>query len=135
MSGGDACAIVAPSTNSTMECTIDCGWTTTSIASNGTSNSRCASMTSSPLFTSVAELVVTIRPMSQVGCASASSGRTSGEARTAPAAERPSGGGEHEAADLAVRAGGEALGDRGVLAVDRRDPAGRHERLDDRRRR
>jgi 1-deoxy-D-xylulose-5-phosphate reductoisomerase len=28
MSGGDACAIVEPSTNSTIECTIDCGCTT-----------------------------------------------------------------------------------------------------------
>ncbi len=34
-------------------------------------------MTSSPLFTSVAEFVVTTRPMSQVGCASASAGVTS----------------------------------------------------------
>ena len=33
-------------------------------------------MTSSPLLTSVAEFVVTIRPMSQVGCASASWGVT-----------------------------------------------------------
>jgi hypothetical protein len=31
MSGGDACAIVDPSMNSTMECTIDCGCTTTSM--------------------------------------------------------------------------------------------------------
>ena len=56
MSGGLAWASVEPSTNSTMECTTDCGWTTTSIRSNGTSNSRCASMTSRPLFISVAEL-------------------------------------------------------------------------------
>ena len=40
------------------------------------SNSRCASITSSPLFTRVAEFVVTTRPMSQVGCASASAGVT-----------------------------------------------------------
>src|SRR5581483_3961841 len=37
MSGGEACAMVEPSANSTMECTIDCGCTTTSIRSNGIS--------------------------------------------------------------------------------------------------
>jgi len=29
ISGGEHCAIVEPSTYSTIECTIDCGWTTT----------------------------------------------------------------------------------------------------------
>ncbi len=31
MSGIDSWAMVAPSVNVTMECTTDCGWTTTSI--------------------------------------------------------------------------------------------------------
>ena len=31
MSGGEAWTMVEPSTNSTIECTIDCGCTTTSI--------------------------------------------------------------------------------------------------------
>ena len=57
MSGGEACASVEPSVNSTIEWTIDCGWTTTSIRSYGMSNSRCASITSRPLLTSVAEFV------------------------------------------------------------------------------
>ena len=35
MSGGLAWAIVEPSTNSTIECMTDCGWTTTSISSYG----------------------------------------------------------------------------------------------------
>ena len=39
--------------------------------------SRCASITSRPLLTRVAELIVTNGPMSQVGCASACSGVTS----------------------------------------------------------
>ena len=52
----------------------------TSIASNGTSNSRCASITSRPLFTSVAEFVVTSGPIDQRGCASACSGVTSASA-------------------------------------------------------
>jgi hypothetical protein len=33
MSGGLAWAMVEPSANSTIECTIDCGWTTTSMRS------------------------------------------------------------------------------------------------------
>jgi hypothetical protein len=37
MSGGEAWAIVAPSQNSTMECTTDCGWTTTVMSSRSTS--------------------------------------------------------------------------------------------------
>ena len=76
MSGGLAWASVEPSVNSTIECTTDCGCTTTSMRSNGTSNSRCASISSSPLFTSVAELTVTTGPMCQVGWARACSGVT-----------------------------------------------------------
>ena len=77
MSGGEHWASVAPSTNCTIECTIDCGWTTTSIRSRSTPYSRWASSSSSPLLTSVAELVVITRPMAQVGWARACSGVTS----------------------------------------------------------
>ena len=76
MSGGDAWMMVAPSENSTIECTIDCGCTTTSIWSSEKPNSKWASITSRPLFTSVAELIVTSGPMFQVGCASACFGVT-----------------------------------------------------------
>ena len=76
MSGGLAWARVEPSVNSTIECTTDCGCTTTSIRSYGTSNSRCASITSRPLLTMVAELIVTTGPIAQVGWASACSGVT-----------------------------------------------------------
>ena len=48
----------------------------TSIRSKGMSKSKCASMSSSPLFTSDAELVVTTLPMSQVGCLRACAGVT-----------------------------------------------------------
>ena len=75
--GGPACAIVEPSTNSTIEWIICCGCTTTSMRSNGMSKSRCASMTSSPLLTSVAEFVVMTRPIAKFGWASACSGVTS----------------------------------------------------------
>ena len=75
--GGLAWTRVAPSTNSTIECTTLVGCTTTSIRSIGMPKSRCASITSSPLLTRVAELMVTTGPMSHVGCASACSTVTS----------------------------------------------------------
>ena len=76
MSGGLAWAMVAPSVNSTMEWITDCGCTTTSIRSNPMPNSRCASISSSPLLTSVAELIVTTGPMFQFGWARAWAGVT-----------------------------------------------------------
>src|SRR5580704_15998226 len=76
MSGGLACAIVEPSVNVTIECTIDCGCTTTSMLPYGMPNNRCASISSSPLLTSDAEFSVFIGPIDQVGCAPACSGVT-----------------------------------------------------------
>src|SRR5436190_1827731 len=73
MSGLDSWAMVAPSVHSTMECTIDCGCTTTSMRSKPTSNSSLASITSRPLFMSVDESTVIFGPIDHVGCASASS--------------------------------------------------------------
>ena len=60
-------AMVAPSPNSTIPCTIDCGCTTTSIRSKSTPNSSCASITSRPLFIRVDESMVILAPMPQVG--------------------------------------------------------------------
>ena len=119
MSGGLAWAMVEPSTNSTIEWTTDCGCTTTSMASNGTSKSRWASMTSSPLFISVAELIVTRGPMAHVGCASACSTVTSSSAARSQPRKGP---------PLAVRtsrrtsrgaARAQGLGQGRVLGVDR----------------
>ena len=76
MSGRPRCASIAPSRSRTSACTIDCGCTTTSMRSNGTSNSQCASITSRPLFISVAESIVMRAPIVQVGCRSACSGVT-----------------------------------------------------------
>ena len=102
--GGLACTSVEPSTNSTIECTTLVGCTTTSIRSNGMPKSRCASITSSPLLTRVAELIVMTGPMSQVGWASACSRVTSAQlargsgrgtarrSRSAPAGVPPPGG-------------------------------------------
>ncbi len=70
------CARIEPSTISTIECTTDCGCTTTSMRSAGIPKSQRASMTSSPLFISVAESIVILRPIRQVGCLRASSGPT-----------------------------------------------------------
>ena len=57
--------------------TIEVGWMTTSILSYGSPKRKCASISSSPLFASVAESTVIFGPIRQVGCASASSGVTS----------------------------------------------------------
>ena len=78
--------MVAPSTNSTMEWTTDCGCTTTAMSAGATSNRRCASMSSSPLLTRVEELTVTTGPIVQVGCARACSAVTA--ARSARARPR-----------------------------------------------
>ena len=96
MSVTPSCAIVDPSVSSTIEWTIDCGCTTTSMRSAGTSNSQCASMTSRPLFISVAESIVILRPICQVGCRSASSGRAVVKRRADHVAKRPARGGENE---------------------------------------
>ena len=121
MSGGLACAMVAPSAKVTIEWTIDCGCTTTSMSAYGTSKSRCASISSRPLLTRVAELIVTTGPMSQVGWASASSTVTSASSSARAAAERSAAGGEHQPGHLAAGAAAQALGQRRVLGVDRHE--------------
>src|SRR5436190_15549995 len=77
MSGWPRCASAAPSRKRTSACTIELGCTTTSIRSYGRPKRKCASISSSPLFASVAESTLIFGPMLQVGCASASSGVTS----------------------------------------------------------
>ena len=72
--GGEACAIVAPSTNVTMEWTMDCGCTVTSMMSGEMPKSSVASINSRPLFTIVAEFRVFICPIDHVGCAAACAG-------------------------------------------------------------
>ena len=89
MSGGPSCALIAPSSNSTIECTIDCGCSSTVIFATGVPNSQCASITSKPLFTSVDESIVIFAPISHWGWRSACSTVTSasfshGRSRNAP---------------------------------------------------
>ena len=62
-----------------------------------TPNSRQASMNSSPLFMSVAESTEILRPMTQFGCAQASSGVTCVERARGRVEERPAGSGEQDA--------------------------------------
>ena len=71
-------------------------------------------------------------PIDQVGCCSACSSVTRGELLAGPAAERSAAGGQHQAAYLRGGAAPQALGDRGVLRVDRHDLAGLRARGDQR---
>ena len=89
MSGVPSCALIAPSSNSTIECTTDCGWISTEIRSAGIPKSQRASITSNPLLTSVAESIVILAPMRHCGCRRAcstvtSASRSRGTSRSAP---------------------------------------------------
>ena len=90
---------------------------TTSIWSGRTSNSQCASMTSKPLFTSVAESIVMLRPMRQLGCASACSGVAAAISRERRLAKRAAGSGQDELLHFAMAPGAQALVDRVVFAI------------------
>ena len=107
MSGIESWAMVEPSVYSTIEWTIDCGWTTTSMWSRpmptpaspaGTPKSSWASITSRPLFMRVDESTVIFGPIDQVGWARASSTVTSASSAARAAPERPAAGGEHHPA-------------------------------------
>ena len=75
MSGMPSWASTEPSTYSTIEWTMLCGWTMTDTCAVGKSNNQRASMTSNPLFISVAESIVILSPIFHVGCCSASATR------------------------------------------------------------
>ncbi len=78
-----------------------------------------ASITSRPLFISVAESTVIFAPMLHVGMGERVGHRDLGERLRRAAPERPTRGGDDDAGDGAVGRALEALGERGVLAVDR----------------
>ena len=130
--GGLACTRVEPSVNSTIECTTLVGCTTTSIRSKGRSKSRCASITSSPLLTRVAELMVITGPIDQVGCLSACSSVTSASSSRVRPRNGPPLAVSTRRRTSAARAAAQALGDGGVLGVDRHDLAGLRARRDQR---
>src|ERR1035437_4524118 len=68
MSGVESCPMGEPSKNSTIECTMLCGCTTTPTRAISMSNSQRASIISSPLLNNVAESIVILRPMTHDGC-------------------------------------------------------------------
>ena len=119
MSVTPSCAMIDPSVSSTSEWTTDCGWTTTSMADGGVPNSQCASMTSRPLFISVAESMVILRPIRQVGWLRAASTVTPARASAEQVPERPARGGQDQPAHFRRVAPVQALVDGVVLAVDR----------------
>ena len=88
------------------------------------SNSRCASITSSPLFTRVAELMVITGPMSQVGWAIACSTVTSRQLGAGRPPERPAAGGDQQPAHVGRVLAAQRLRQGRVLRVDRHDLAG-----------
>src|SRR3989442_4297112 len=73
MSGVESWASMEPSTNSTIEWTTLCGWTTTETRAISMSKSQRASIISKPLLNNVAESMVILRPMTQEGCFNARS--------------------------------------------------------------
>ena len=76
MSGVPSCATTEVSRYCTMEWMMLCGWITTSICCGVKPNRYLASMTSRALFIMVAESTEILRPITQFGCAQASSGVT-----------------------------------------------------------
>ena len=76
MSGVPSCAMMLPSSYSTIEWITLWGWTSTWILEGSVSKSHRASMTSSPLLTRVEESIVILGPIAQVGCLRASAGVT-----------------------------------------------------------
>src|ERR1700761_6770540 len=107
MSGEPRCASVEPSQSWTRLWMIDCGCTTTSISWYGVPKRWCASITSRPLFIRVAESIVILPPIDQVG------GRL--------AAERAAGRRHDQLRDRARALARHQLVDRRVLGVDRQD--------------
>src|SRR5579871_4372799 len=129
MSGLLSWASVEPSTYSTSEWTMLSGCTSTSTAPGGRPNNSWASMSSRPLFISVAESTEILRPMTQRGWAQASSAvtaarRSLGTRRNGP----PEAVSRIRRTPAARTPGRQALEDRVVLAVDRQElrAAGRH---------
>src|SRR3989304_4378004 len=147
MSGTPNCAIMLPSPYSTIEWTTDWGWMSTSIFEGGRPKSQVASITSSPLFISVAESTVIFVPIRQVGWPSTSetvarrirrkvwfrngppaAGRPPPRAPPPPppppqggVRERPAGGGEEDPEDVFPPVAGGGLEHGRVLAVDGQD--------------
>src|ERR1700753_3830403 len=111
---------------------IDWRCTTMSIRSYAVPNRWWASITSRPLFISVAESIVILPPIAQVGCASACSIVTSRSSSITRPRNGPARRGHQQPLDRPHRLPGEQLMDRRMLGVDRDDRgAGRLRQLRD----
>ena len=120
ISGTPSCAIQLPSLYSTSECTMLSGCTSTPIRSGSRSKSQRASITSKPLFMSVAESIVIFAPISQFGCASACAGLAAASTSALRLPERSARRGEPDLAHRRAALAREALRDRDVLGVERK---------------
>src|SRR3972149_7075911 len=127
ISGGASWARTDPSTYSMRECTIDWGCRITSTCFASMSNSHRASITSSPLFISVAESIVIFFPMLQTGWFKASRGGGGPRPSLRALPQRSPRGGQDNPLQRPPPAPLETLEDRGVLAVHRQElhPSGR----------
>ena len=133
MSGDAIPAISDPSAKAMSPWTIDWGWTTTSSRSAGRPNRWWASISSSPLFMRPAESIVTFRPITQFGWASACS-RVAAEMRSALHSRNgPARRGDGHCLDRGRIARADRLKQGVVLGVHRQDhrtraPRGLHHR-------
>ena len=101
---------------------MDCGWTITSMRSAGRPKSQWASITSSPLFISVAESMVILLPIVQVGCFSARAGVIGIHLFPRRVQKRTARCGQDQPADAVNVLSLQALEDGTVFAVDREQP-------------
>ena len=107
-----------PSRISTRAWTMLWGWMRTPSAAGLKSNSQRASMSSSPLFISVAESTVTFLPIFQRGWARASSTGFPPELAQRRPEKRPAGSGQDDSAHVGRSSPGQALENAAVLGID-----------------
>ena len=121
MSGGDTCASVEPSTNSTIECTIDCGWTTASSRSQRHVEQQVRLDQLQPLVHQRRRVDGDDRAHRPRRVVQGLRRCDVGELAAVAAAERTARRGQHEPRDLARAAPAQALGQGRVLGVDRHE--------------
>ena len=112
---------IEPSRKVISACTTDCGCTSTSSRSGAMAKRWWASISSRPLFMSVAESMEILAPIDQVGWASACAGVAFAMRSAGQVAERPARGRQRIGADRRRVAALEQLEERIVLRIDRQD--------------
>ena len=124
-SGGEACASVEPSLNSTIEWTTDGGVDDDLDALEGDAEEQVRLDHLEPLVDQGRGVDRDDRSHRPGRVGERLLGGDVGSSLGVPAAERAAAGGEHQPADLVGAAAAQALGQRAVLGVDRDDLAGR----------